>query len=145
MYTWAPDRKRWKAHWTIELKQVSSAVIKHSSLAISVLVELLYLFIKSEMYHLVGRLWWSWQDQLLFTSIQCWLFSKGHIWLSGLKESIVKCKIRQKLNFPSVICFCTYILPNMLKPWVRGIPTRILTDSVPWAPPATSLWVKAPN
>lgn len=52
-------------------------------------------FLKSEAHHLLGCLWLSWQDQLLFNSIWYRICFKSYFWLSELKEGIAKYQIRK--------------------------------------------------
>ena len=129
-----------EAHPTIRPEQISSPVTQHSSSEIPILaVSSVFLFLKSEVYHLLGRLWLSWQNQLLFNSIQYWMCSKGYIWLSELKEGTAKFKIRQKLNFTSESISALTILSNIVQQWVRGSPAWILS------PPTPSLMFSSPK
>ena len=72
-----------EAHPTLRPEQISSPVTQHSSSEIPVLVvSSVFLFLKSEVYRLLGRLWLSWQNQLLLNPIQYWMCSKGSDYLS---------------------------------------------------------------
>ena len=72
-----------EAHPTLRPEQISSPVTQHSSSEIPVLVvSSVFLFLKSEVYRLLGHLWLSWQNQPLLNPIQYWMCSKGSDYLS---------------------------------------------------------------
>ena len=56
-----------EAHPTTRPEQISSPVTQHSSSEIPVLVvSSVFLFLKSEVYRLLGFIWLSWQNKLFF-------------------------------------------------------------------------------
>ena len=72
-----------EAHPSLRPEQISSPVTQHSSSEIPVLVvSSVFLFLKSEVYRLLGHLWLSWQNQPLLNPIQYWMCSKGSDYLS---------------------------------------------------------------